>query len=134
MEAGLSDPLIQPGQVICRTGQLEPGGLAFRFMVFYEELCLRIKIPISVEDHLPAFVVNYQGNYYAYLNRCAHLPMQMDWNPGELFDEAKRYLVCATHYAVYEPDTGVCISGPCRLGSQLVVLPIRVIGEDIILL
>jgi nitrite reductase/ring-hydroxylating ferredoxin subunit len=120
--------------MICRTGQLEPGGLAFRFMVFYEELCLRVKIPISVEDHLPAFVVNYQGNYYAYLNRCAHLPMQMDWNAGELFDDAKRYLVCATHYAVYEPDTGVSISGPCRLGSQLVALPIRVIGEDIILL
>jgi nitrite reductase/ring-hydroxylating ferredoxin subunit len=134
LEAGLSDPLIKRGQVICRTGQLEPGGLAFRFMVFYEELCLLVKIPISVEDHLAAFVVNYQGNYYAYLNRCAHLPMQMDWNAGELFDDAKRYLVCATHYAVYEPDTGVSIAGPCRLGSQLVALPIRVIGEDIILL
>lgn len=130
----MSDPLIKRGQVICRTGQLEPGGLAFRFMVFYEELCLSVKIPISVEDHLAAFVVNYQGNYYAYLNRCAHLPMQMDWNAGELFDDAKRYLVCATHYAVYEPDTGVSIAGPCRLGSQLVALPIRVIGEDIILL
>jgi nitrite reductase/ring-hydroxylating ferredoxin subunit len=134
LEAGLSDPLIKRGQVICRTGQLEPGGLAFRFMVFYEELCLLVKIPISVEDHLAAFVVNYQGKYYAYLNRCAHLPMQMDWNAGELFDDAKRYLVCATHYAVYEPDTGVSIAGPCRLGSQLVALPIRVIGEDIILL
>jgi nitrite reductase/ring-hydroxylating ferredoxin subunit len=134
LEAGLSDPLIKRGQVICRTGQLEPGGLAFRFMVFYEELCLLVKIPISVEDYLAAFVVNYQGNYYAYLNRCAHLPMQMDWNAGELFDDAKRYLVCATHYAVYEPDTGVSIAGPCRLGSQLVALPIRVIGEDIILL
>lgn len=130
----MSDPLIKRGQVICRTGQLEPGGLAFRFMVFYEELCLLVKIPIFVEDHLAAFVVNYQGNYYAYLNRCAHLPMQMDWNAGELFDDAKRYLVCATHYAVYEPDTGVSIAGPCRLGSQLVALPIRVIGEDIILL
>jgi nitrite reductase/ring-hydroxylating ferredoxin subunit len=27
-------------------------------------------------------------------------------------------LICATHGALYEPDSGVCIDGPCR-GTRL---------------
>jgi nitrite reductase/ring-hydroxylating ferredoxin subunit len=29
----------------------------------------------------PAFVIRHRGHPHAYLNRCAHVPMEMDW-PG----------------------------------------------------
>lgn len=70
---------------------------------------------------LPAFVVRFDGRPRAYLNRCAHVAMELDWLPGRFFDDAGLYLVCATHGAMYEPDSGQCVAGPCR-GAALVAL------------
>jgi nitrite reductase/ring-hydroxylating ferredoxin subunit len=42
--------------------------------------------------------------------------MEMDWQPDRFFDDTGRWLLCATHGAVYEPDTGACRGGPCRGG------------------
>lgn len=72
----------------------------------------------------PAFAVRYDGRVYAYLNRCAHLPMELDWKPGKFFDIAGLLLICSTHGAVYEPDTGRCVGGPCN-DSGLVPLAVE---------
>lgn len=69
----------------------------------------------------PAFVVRYQGAPRAFLNRCAHVPMELDWQPGVFFDPQGLYLMCATHGALYHPATGQCLEGPCR-GRGLVPL------------
>jgi len=66
----------------------------------------------------PAFVVSFEGKQYAYENRCPHQGVQLDWTPGEFFDEAKRYLICSTHGALFEPRSGKCVSGPC-VGQSL---------------
>jgi nitrite reductase/ring-hydroxylating ferredoxin subunit len=63
-----------------------------------------------------AFAVRYQGQAHAYLNRCTHVPMEMDWQPNQVFDHSGQWLLCATHGAVYRPDTGACGGGPCRGG------------------
>lgn len=63
-----------------------------------------------------AFAIRYQGTVYAYLNRCAHVPMEMDYQPNRFFDSTGDWLMCATHGAVYRPQTGECRSGPCRGG------------------
>jgi len=34
----------------------------------------------------PAFAVRYRSRVYAYRNRCAHMPMELDWQPGKFFD------------------------------------------------
>ena len=65
------------------------------------------------EAMVPAFAVRYDGRVYAYLNRCAHMPMELDWKPGRFFDGGGLLLVCSTHGAIYAPDTGVCLGGPC---------------------
>lgn len=69
----------------------------------------------------PAFAVRYRGNVRAFLNRCAHVPVELDWERGNFFDLTKHYLVCAVHGAHYEPVSGRCALGPCR-GASLVVL------------
>ncbi len=35
---------------------------------------------------------------------------------GQFFETSGLYLMCATHGAIYEPDTGKCVGGPCRGG------------------
>lgn len=71
----------------------------------------------------PAFVIRYRGRVHAYLNECAHVPVQLDLLPGEFFDYSKLYLVCATHGALYAPDTGRCLSSRCA-GRGLKPLPV----------
>ncbi|MDD2667355.1 MULTISPECIES: Rieske 2Fe-2S domain-containing protein [Zoogloea] len=71
----------------------------------------------------PAFVVRFGGRVYAYFNRCAHVPIELDWQPGRFFDDSRLYLICATHGALYEPESGRCVAGPCR-GAYLKSIPV----------
>lgn len=100
---------------ICDSSALVDGGKGLRFPV------------TAGGEDWTAFAVRYGGTAYAYLNRCAHVPMELDWNPGEFFESGGRYLMCATHGALYEPDTGRCAGGPCRGGK---LHKIAVIEQD----
>ncbi len=75
----------------------------------------------------PAFAVRYDGVVRAFLNRCGHVPVQLDWMEGEFFDLSGLYLVCATHGASYLPDSGRCAQGPCN-GKGLI--PLSVVESD----
>ena len=59
----------------------------------------------------------------AYINRCAHLALELDWDRGVFFDVDQNHLICATHGALYAAATGDCISGPCS-GSGLGALKV----------
>ncbi len=89
---------------ICESDSLDEGGKGIRFPV------------TAGGEDCTAFVVRYGQEPRAYLNRCAHLPMELDWTQGEFFESSGLYLMCATHGALYEPDTGKCAGGPCRGG------------------
>jgi nitrite reductase/ring-hydroxylating ferredoxin subunit len=95
--------LVDGWQNIAPAEELIEGADGIRFDLFRAEL-----------DPLSAFCVRYEGQVRAYLNRCAHVPVELDWQPGKFFDDTGIYLVCATHGAMYEADTGACIAGPCR--------------------
>ena len=69
----------------------------------------------------PAFAIRHGGRVYAYLNRCAHIAMELDWKQGKFFDTDREYLICSTHGALYAPESGACRGGPCR-GAKLVGL------------
>lgn len=73
---------------------------------------VRFEVELGGET-VPAFAVRYEGQVHAYLNRCAHQPMELDWKPGRFFDTEGLLLVCSTHGAEYAPDTGACLAGPC---------------------
>jgi nitrite reductase/ring-hydroxylating ferredoxin subunit len=63
-----------------------------------------------------AFALRFDGQVRAYLNRCLHVPTEMDWQPGEFLDHDKRWIVCSIHGATYEPANGQCVGGPCGRG------------------
>jgi nitrite reductase/ring-hydroxylating ferredoxin subunit len=89
---------------LCNSGDLIDGGIAVPFDVVYGGQTCR------------AFAIRYEGRVQAYLNRCAHVAMELDWQPNRVFDDTGRWLLCGTHGAVYRPDTGACAGGPCRGG------------------
>lgn len=63
-----------------------------------------------------AFVLRFEGRVVAYINRCAHVPVEMDWQPGEFLDADRAWILCSIHGAAYDPATGRCAGGPCGRG------------------
>jgi nitrite reductase/ring-hydroxylating ferredoxin subunit len=99
-------------RLICASADLADGGDGVRFEVQADG------------RPEPAFVVRYDGRVYAYLNRCAHMPMELDWKPGKFFDAWGLHLICSTHGATYAPETGRCVRGPC-FEEGLVSIPVE---------
>lgn len=64
-------------------------------------------------EPVTAFVLRFDGRAVAYLNRCAHVPTEMDWQQGEFLDRDRRYIICSIHGAVYDPQDGRCVTGMC---------------------
>lgn len=88
-------------RVICPSGQLVDGGTGVRFETQF------------AGETVPAFAVRFRGRVHAYVNRCAHIPVELDWEEGRFFDYSGLYLICATHGATYKPESGQCAYGPC---------------------
>lgn len=82
------------------------------------------------EREFEAMLINYGGVLYAYVNRCPHIGISLDWIDNQFFSVDHRYLMCANHGAVFEPPTGECIWGPC-VGASLESLALDVQGEKV---
>ncbi|HJW55513.1 MAG TPA: Rieske 2Fe-2S domain-containing protein [Burkholderiaceae bacterium] len=89
---------------ICASADLVNGGKGVRFPV------------TAFGEDTTGFAVRYNSIVYAYLNRCAHVPIELDWAQGEFFESSGLYLMCSTHGAIYAPESGRCMGGPCRGG------------------
>lgn len=91
-------------QRLCASAELTERGPGFVFDV------------LAQGDAVRAFALRIDGRVVAYLNRCLHVAMEMDWQPGRFLDADARFIVCATHGASYEPADGRCVGGPCGRG------------------
>lgn len=100
MNSSVGDPLVP----LCASSDLQNAARAVPFDVVYAGQTCR------------AFAIRYEGQVCAYLNRCTHVAMEMDWQPDQFFDDTGRWLLCASHGAAYEPSTGACVGGPCHGG------------------
>jgi nitrite reductase/ring-hydroxylating ferredoxin subunit len=89
-------------RLICRSEALADSGRGVRFEVEY------------FGQPAPAFAVRYRGQVHAYLNRCALVAMELDWREGVFFDAGGRDLLCSTHGATYDSQSGRCLGGPCN--------------------
>jgi nitrite reductase/ring-hydroxylating ferredoxin subunit len=77
-----------------------------------------------------AFALRFDGTVRAYVNRCAHVPAEMDWQPGEFLDTGRRWILCSIHGAAYEPADGRCVGGPCGRG-RLQPIAVEEIGGEV---
>lgn len=71
------------------------------------------------------FVVRQGNDVFAYRNSCKHLGHPLNWQPDSFLTQDRANIICSSHGAIYEIDTGLCIGGPC-LGKSLSVLPVQI--------
>lgn len=68
------------------------------------------------------FVLREGRRLRAYVNACPHAGTPLDWQPDRFLDAGGSHILCATHGALFEIETGLCIAGPCK-GDSLTPLP-----------
>ena len=87
---------------LCAASDIAEKSKGFRFKIHFGD------------EYAPAFAIRYDGKVNAFLNRCAHQAIELDWNEGEFFDVEYGLLLCATHGAQYHPADGHCVGGRCQ--------------------
>jgi nitrite reductase/ring-hydroxylating ferredoxin subunit len=99
-------------RLICASEAIPEAGKGVRFTL------------VAGAEEEKGFAIRHRGAVCAFVNRCPHLGTELDWQPGEFFEESGLYLVCSTHGAIFEPDSGFCVAGPCH-GASLEPLQVR---------
>ncbi len=95
---------------ICRLDELEdPGARGF-----------------SLADGGPdIFIVRARGEVFGYVNSCPHIGTPLEFLPDRFLTSDRRQILCSTHGARFEIETGLCVAGPCK-GRSLVRTPLCV--------
>ncbi|HEX7718560.1 MAG TPA: Rieske 2Fe-2S domain-containing protein [Woeseiaceae bacterium] len=76
------------------------------------------------------FVVRQGERVFAYRNYCMHVGHPLNWVPDDFLTRDRRHIICASHGAMYEIDSGLCIAGPCT-GKKLTTLD-ACVRDDVI--
>lgn len=77
------------------------------------------------------FVVRKGEQVFAYQNYCVHVGHPLNWMPDGFLTKDRSNIICASHGALYEIESGLCVAGPCR-GKTLHPVDVRVENGDII--
>jgi len=107
-------------RLICSSQEVAEADEGYRFTI------------VRYGRETPAFVIRFHGKVRGYLNECGHVPAELDWQPGKFFDDSKLYLICSIHGALYAPESGRCLGGPCQ-GRGLKSLKVTEIDGQIFL-
>jgi nitrite reductase/ring-hydroxylating ferredoxin subunit len=102
--------------VLCRLDEIaDPGGKGF-----------------TLPDKRRVFVIRQGEAVYGYRNQCPHQGVNLDWKPDTFLSVDKSVIQCATHFARFRIEDGLCLAGPC-VGRSLTPVAVRVDGEDVVL-
>ena len=64
------------------------------------------------------FVVRQGDSVFAYQNFCVHAGHPLNWSENRFLTPDKDAIICASHGATFEIDSGLCVAGPC-VGKSL---------------
>lgn len=95
------------------------------------KICMMEEVPerearaFDIEDGDTIFITQRDGSFYAYQNVCPHLQVELEFLENQFLDQDQEFIQCSTHGALFEVETGLCISGPCQ-GDTLEKVNIKV--------
>jgi nitrite reductase/ring-hydroxylating ferredoxin subunit len=81
---------------------------------------------------LRGFVVRRGAAVRAYLNHCPHAGFPLNHSPDSFLAPHAPLILCAMHGALFDMETGECVTGPCP-GLALRALPVRVLRGYVML-
>ena len=90
-----------------------------------EEVPEREARAFDTEDGDTIFITQRDGSFYAYQNVCPHLQVELEFLENQFLDQDQEFIQCSTHGALFEVETGLCITGPCQ-GDTLEKVNIKV--------
>lgn len=59
------------------------------------------------------FVIRWGEAVRAYVNACPHVGLPLNLSDDHFFDTGGKLLLCQMHGALFRPEDGFCVSGPC---------------------
>lgn len=72
------------------------------------------ELRIDVESEpLWLIATRCNGQPRVWINLCPHQARPLNFAPDRFLTDDDNRLVCAHHGAVFEPDSGTCVAGPC---------------------
>lgn len=105
-------PDIDVERVVCRLTDLDQHG-ARGFTIGRGEWPLR------------GFVVRSGNAVHGYVNYCPHAGHPLNLKPHQFLTHDGSLILCSSHGALFEKQTGYCVAGPCA-GKQLRPIPLEV--------
>jgi len=123
VSSGVTDPsgsvALDVERVICRACDLEDG--AARGFTIGEG-----------DWPLQGLIVRVRDQIRAYVNRCPHAGHPLNLRPHDFLSPDGTVLLCHSHGALFEKQTGYCVAGPCA-GRSLKALAVVVVGGFVML-
>ncbi len=120
----------------CNRQEPESARQAPSLILPYPELPVGHSCAVQLEDGRAALLVMLEAGPRAYLDRCPHrgsrLMAEADANHEQqdpYMDATGGLILCHRHQACFEPQHGVCVSGPC-LGERLIALRVEIRQSD----
>ena len=111
-EQPAEQPVVKPGDVLCRLDELEnPGSRGF------------IMLRDGEEEEI--FVIRDGAEAFAYVNICPHRFLPLNWKPDVFLNFQKTRILCVVHAATFDMRDGSCLGGPCP-GQGLETIPLRI--------
>ena len=77
------------------------------------------------------FAIKKDDLCYVYWNICPHIGTPLEWQEDQFLDDGGAFIRCATHGALFDIDSGKCLSGPC-VGKKLHKIPFKIFNDMII--
>jgi nitrite reductase/ring-hydroxylating ferredoxin subunit len=76
------------------------------------------------------FVVRRGDEVFAYQNYCVHAGHPLNWSPDSFLTKDRAAIICSSHGATFQIDTGKCFAGPC-VGKTLRQVAVSLEAGDV---
>jgi len=107
-----------PGTPLCRFDELaDPGARGFSYRIG--------------EAIFRGFVVRRDGAVHGWLDQCPHLGLPLTLGDDRYLTREGDLILCCSHGALFRPETGACISGPCA-GQRLTRWPVMIWNDLVV--
>ncbi|WP_456413203.1 Rieske (2Fe-2S) protein [Thiolapillus sp.] len=107
------------GRVICRLDDLK------------DKSARGYDVALDDGDVISLIVVRKGEAAFVYRNRCPHTGINLEWQPDQFFHPDGAFLQCATHGALFRPEDGYCVRGPCA-GDRLERINARIVDGEVV--
>jgi nitrite reductase/ring-hydroxylating ferredoxin subunit len=74
---------------------------------------------------LRGLVVRVGEQAWGYVNRCPHAGHPLNLGPNRFLTPGRELILCSSHGALFDRQTGFCIAGPCT-GQSLQSVPLKI--------